>query len=132
MMVGGADRGQLITTVRKYYFGDDSAGMSPAYVTTKLCDFLVDTKWEDPWDVASHDPSFYALDLPNRAKRMSATRDQWPSLIRPRLAMALPRLFPLDLLLEDVARQPMAMSRELVAIGDAVLPGDTGHTTSVQ
>eukprot|EP00966_Prymnesium_polylepis_P082571 1912043-Prymnesium_polylepis.1 len=58
---------------------------------------------------------------------MKASRAQWPSLVREKIVAVLPRLLPLDLLLSDVAKQPALLIRELHAVGDAVLPGDTAQ-----
>ena len=65
MMTDGPDRGLLITTVRSYYYGNRAAATPAAFATSKLLDFLVDTRWDFPWDISSHDPSFYTLDLPS-------------------------------------------------------------------
>eukprot|EP00966_Prymnesium_polylepis_P327091 7382957-Prymnesium_polylepis.1 len=105
MMVGGADRGLLIQTVKNFFCGDGSTA-AVQFVTGRLYDFLQDTQWEAPWNVSSHDPVYYTLDLPNRAKQMTASRTTWPTLIREKMVKALPRLATLDTLLEDVSTQP--------------------------
>jgi hypothetical protein len=127
MMVDGPDRGLLITTVKSYYYGNRASATPAAFASSKLFDFLFDTRWDFPWGIASHDPAFYTLDLPSRADKSTATRAQWPGIIRERIVSALPRLFPLDLLLGDVASQAGIIIRELQAVGDAVLPGDTAQ-----
>jgi hypothetical protein len=126
MMVGGADRGLLIQTVKKYYYGEDSTA-AVQFLTGRLQNFLLDTRWESPWDVSSHDPVYYTLDLPNRAKQITASRATWPTLVREKIVKALPRLSPFDVLLEDVSTQPQVIIRALVAIGDAVLPGENSQ-----
>eukprot|EP00966_Prymnesium_polylepis_P302646 6991973-Prymnesium_polylepis.1 len=97
LVVGGADRGLLIQTVREYYYGEGSTA-AVQFVTGRLYDFLEDTKWEAPWNVSRHDPVYYTLDLPNRAKQMTAPRATWPMLIREKIVKALPRLAPFDTL----------------------------------
>eukprot|EP00966_Prymnesium_polylepis_P298088 6888078-Prymnesium_polylepis.1 len=126
LMVDGADRGLLIQTVKKYYYGEGSTA-AVQFVTGRLFEFLEDTKWEAPWDVSSLDPVYYTLDLPNRAKQMTASRVTWPVLIREKIAKALPRLAPLDMLLEEVSTQTQVVIRELMAIGDAVVSGENSQ-----
>ena len=56
LMVGGADRGLLIQTVKEYYYGEGSTA-AVQFVAARLYDFLEDTKWEaPPRDVSSHNP----------------------------------------------------------------------------
>mmetsp|Transcript_82313 Transcript_82313/g.246790 ORF Transcript_82313/g.246790 Transcript_82313/m.246790 type:complete len:143 (+) Transcript_82313:475-903(+) len=45
MMVDGADRGLLVQTVKKYYYGEGSTA-AVQFVTGRWFDFLEDTKWD--------------------------------------------------------------------------------------
>eukprot|EP00966_Prymnesium_polylepis_P071210 1653822-Prymnesium_polylepis.1 len=81
MMVDGADRGLLVQTVKKYYYGEGSTA-AVQFVTGRWFDFLEDTKWDS-----------------------GRPRGTSPATTREKIVKALPRLAPLGMLLEEVTRE---------------------------
>ena len=122
-MVAGrsaVNRGQLAETMVHYYFKDQGGAVGHGFITPRLAEYLYETQYDDLWEVISHDPTFYAIHLGDRGQLETASRSRGMQIVRPRIAQALPRMAPLDLLLADVADQPAVLVREVQALGEAV------------
>ena len=130
---GGTKKGgQLGQAVATFYYqmGADSGGLgglSPAFLAPRVTDFLLESRWPHPYDQALPSWAEYTFDLPRRVVLKTATRQQWASMVRGRLARAISHYLPtLHTIFEDYYGDPDKLVRAVQTLGDAVLPGDDG------
>lgn len=90
----------------------------------RLADFLVDVQWPPPYEVECARPVEYAFDLAGRSKWPTATKIEWPALIRNKLAVALRRLPTLGKIFSAALDNIPRLLREVERLGEATLTGD--------
>ena len=127
VLIGGNEGGQLMQAVKSFYYTGTHAGqpMDPAFLLTRLADFLADSQWPAPYDIYYPKLIDYAFDLPRRVAWKTAGRIEWGPLVQNKLPKVLRRSLPtLLLIFEDYLDEPAALVREIQSLGDYVLPGD--------
>ena len=119
----GAATGDLIEQMR-IYFKTNATAM---YLRKRLPSFLDETRWPSPFDLEFTTLEPYAFDLPARAQWSRATRSEWPALVLSKIDKATERLDAVRQLLHSVVGKPALILKELQAVGDAMLPGETSQ-----
>ena len=122
-VAGGPRGGELLAKLNAYFDTD----YVPDYAKNRLAEFLYETRWPAPFDLEFTSMESYAHDLSGRSKWNKATRAEWPPLILSKVSRAVPRLETLSALLHSAAGKPAMLIKEMMTIGDAMLPGDTSQ-----
>lgn len=129
-MAGGPSGGQLAALAAAYYSLDPGAGAGALFVAHRLVDFLVDVQWPTPYDVEHTKPVEYAFELAGRAKWASATKGEWPALVRNKLALALRQLPTLGKMFAGSLSNTPLLVREVARLGEVALTGDPAQRLS--
>ena len=81
-MVAGpnaANRGQLAEVMVRHYFKDQGAEVGHGFITPHFSEFWHNTQYDELWEVASHDPTFYAIHLGDRGQLRWRLRYKQPA-----------------------------------------------------
>ena len=131
-MVGGYAGGQLAQAIKAYAYPTSQGAqhVEPSFLAGRLSDFLHNSKWPKPYDYTPGHIREDSYDIVRMAAWPTATRQEWATLVQPKLEHALfgkhselPTLADLFL---DYKGDTARLCREVQRIGDLMLPNDEG------